>query len=168
MQKMTDNTDLLGGDAPPAAPAPRRRGRPAKPKAVIVVADPARPDGDASVTTVAEVQSNGDLKILDEVLASTNDGNDSVAAAPAPEGSLDAFLQGIDPEIAKRLAPDPVEDTSKFDEIQSVPNEDGSVSVELPPLSADYTLALAHRIKVFGEQKRTYAYQRVLRAGKKL
>lgn len=177
---MTDNTDLLGGDLAPSiavadklaaeTAAPKKRGRSAKVKnAIIVATDLGKAEGDHDATVTAEVLPNGALKVLDVAIvpASTNPEQRDAAEKPA-EGTLEAFLQGIDPEVAKRLAPDPIEDTSKFDEFQSFAEPDGSVSLQLPELSVDYTLALAKRVQVFGEHKRTYAYQRVLRAGKKL
>lgn len=172
---MSNEDLLLGGDAAPTtAPAPKKRGRPPKAKIVVSV-DPASPDGDESATVVAEKLPNGDLNILDVSLvpASTKPTTlqDITAAGegekPA-EGTLEAFLATLDPEVAKRLAPET--DTSKFDELQSVPEADGSVSVELPPVSADYALAIANpnRVRIVGKVRRTYAYQRLLRAGKRL
>lgn len=160
---MTDNSDLLGGDAPtPVADklaAPKKRVRRTNAQ---IAADKAK-------TPAVEIlsQTGVTVETAELVPDSTNPEQRDAAEKPA-EGTLEAFLAGIDPEVAKRLAPDADEDTSKFDELQSVTEADGSVSVQLPEVSADYTLAMAHRVRVFGEQKRTYAYQRVLRAGKKL
>lgn len=49
-----------------------------------------------------------------------------------------------------------------------VQEADGSVSLELPPVSPEYAAAQANRPIIIGQTNREYAYKRLMRAGKKL
>lgn len=159
---MTDNSDLLDGTPAVETPvqAPKRRGRPPGSKnRVIVTTDPASSEGDSSVTVTAEVMPDDVINVLDVVPASTTPTSDTVQVAAS--ATLENLFEGAQVQAEAECSRD-------ISDLLSVPEADGSVSVELPPVSAEYAAAQAQRIRIIGQPKREYAYQRVLRAGKRL
>lgn len=144
-----DNSDLLGS----AAPAPKIRKRPVKPAAapdapVALVGEP---------TGVNPVVPAGTIERATDVETPTDAYTPPVEPAPltaAEMAALEAKLKDIN-EAAQ--APQP--------ELITEPNADGSASVVLPELSPEYRIAMAARQP--GRQRK-YAYQRLLREGKKL
>lgn len=145
----TDNSDLLGGAEPTSAPvtetqvSTKRRGRPpgSGKKAAVVPASttpPAAPEGN---TETAE-QAPGAVE------------QEAPAAAASTQAPGEANAEA---ECSRDIS-----------DLLSVSEADGSVSVELPPVSPEYALAQANRVRIIGQTSRDYAYKRVLRAGKKL
>lgn len=176
---MTDNSDLLGAAAP-VTPPKRGRGRPKK---VVVATDPASPAGDMTVTTVAEVQPNGDLKILDvqhaeQVPADTTpasvppelEGLSLISTSTDVTGALvDKAVESVQDKEALAVAKELAKLDAETAERKRQEAMDELLGVEHKPaeVSADYALATANRITQ-GFAKREYAYQRLLRSGKKL
>lgn len=184
---MTDNNDLLLGGAE-AAPAPKKAADPKKrvrrtkaqiaadnmkteitgKRAESVVLDdplnaPVVPASTKPVT-FKEFPHAGETPPM----TATSKFDEVADETPKhAEGSLEAFMAGLDPELAKRLAPEAAPEVED-DGLISVPEPDGSTSVQLPPISLEYAKALGERVITIGQVQRTYAYQRVLRAGKKL
>lgn len=186
--------DLLGRSEPEPTPVKKPRGRPRKtPVAVAPAAPPVTP----KPTTLAEITETGEAGPTDAALAAAappvtppagvaslvssllvSDGTGSEAEhipdtpvtpelppmtvaeasqalANAKEASaVAAALAQLDAETAARKAAE-----------AALPP---GTAYELPPVSTAYAAAQAHRITIIGQPKREYAYQRVMRAGKRL
>lgn len=85
-------------------------------------------------------------------------------------GAADAGVNATDVEVPTDAAPAPQGEElirSADGELVSEQNEDGSSSVILPPVSPDFALHMAQRVRTIGA-KREYAYNRLIRQGKKL
>lgn len=185
---MTDNSDLLGATAPSVGPAPviRKRGRPPTVKAkpvvpastnpVVVGVDLGKAGGDLTATVTAEVLPNGALNILDMKTEAVKTPFDEATKkdAPSEEEQIKDALSAPEVPLEEREAANnaalvaALASKNQPAGLVSVPNADGSVSVELPPVSADYALAQATRVTIIGQSPREYAYKRVLRSGKRL
>jgi hypothetical protein len=172
---MTEHLDLLGAGAP-AAPAPpaKKRGRPpgsGKTKVIapadvsdkltgnragsVIVDDPLRTlnDGankEAAYGAAPVVPASTKPTTIAEITAA-GEGADDVAT-PEEQAEAQKALAQLDKEAAERAAR-PLEVDASY---------------VVPPISVDYELALANRITLIGGGKREYAYQRILRAGKRL
>jgi hypothetical protein len=166
---MTDNSDLLAPATTPAAKP--KRGRPAGSKNKPAKAAPAAPPVTPSApkpTTIAEITEAGQAATL-------NDGANkeavymTVAGAEAEADRQDAEAGADDTptEEDKAAAAAALEQLDKDAEARGKTVDDGH-AYELPPVSADYELAIANRVTLIGGGKREYAYHRLLRAGKKL
>lgn len=182
---MSDNSDLLAGasDTPavpvPATEAPKRRGRPpgsGKKKAADVVpasttqtaVDLGRLGGDKTAEATFGHLVNGDIKVVDVRVAEPDGLTDEQVEALARQG--DDVPKFTTPPLTAISGADTLTDANDPppSELVSVPNADGSVSVQLPPVSTEYAAAMAQRIHIIGQPRRDYAYKRLLRAGKKL
>lgn len=135
------NEDLLAGLTPAAETPKRRPGRPAKPVVQIT--------GQTGVTTeTVPLVPASTSETLPDLQGGATDAGVNAAEAPIDPAPM-TFTPEQEAKIAAELA--------KFDaKVNS-----------LTPVSVDYTLAMANRITQIGG-KREYAYQRILRQGKKL
>lgn len=137
---MSDHADLLGGDAVPAAtPAKRKPGRPPRQVAASQLPPSSAPTADQVAPPV--------------VLASTTPAEAAQTSEPSEPGE-------ISPELLAA--------SEGFTGFRPSPNDDGSVSLEIAPVSPEYADALVKRPIIIGQTNRDYAYKRLLRAGKKL
>lgn len=178
---MTDNSDLMGAGAPPASPAqttPKPRGRPKK------VTPPAVP----KPTTIAEVTAAGadtapqaglisslvvgdstgaETEHVPEVFATSVPGliaTDTDVTQALVDKATGAILEPPDPNVAAELERLDKEAADR----KAVEALMGDVPTAPAPVSTAFAAAQAQRITIVGQGKREYAYQRVLRAGKKL
>lgn len=166
---MSDANDLLAG-APVATTAPKKRGRPPKQRiaelAELAGAKVVRPEDLGSELTGKSVGS----VVLDE-LAAEQVPADTAAPEVPPElaaGNAVSILDNLLGESGSQAVQDGL--AKAVQEMTSVPEADGSVSLQLPPVSSEYALAIdnPNRIRQIGRGERDYAYKRLLRAGKKL
>jgi hypothetical protein len=154
---MTDNSDLLGGAAAPTPPAaeaaPKRRGRPPgsgkKAPAIVVTKETG-----VTVTEESFLPETSAAQTLD---GANKEAAYATTATATPEQNaetaevLESELKGPPPKNTD------AELDAKLD-----------AQAQLAPVSAQYEEAIKNRVTLIGGGKREYAYQRLLRAGKKL
>lgn len=156
---MTEHSDLLGKSEPEPKPTPKPRGRPRKitPAAPVPAAAPATP----KPTTLTEITEAGE-GAPSAAEASTAETDAKVAEAlasmappapPEPDDNTAAVLAQFDAETANRKALEAL-----F----------GDAPLPVAPVSTEFAAAQAQRITLIGQGKREYAYQRLMRAGKRL
>lgn len=159
---MTEHSDLLGKSEPEPKPTPKPRGRPRKitPAASAPAAAPATPSNAAPAATDA---SAGAVSAAPVDLTPVLDGTDAKVAEalasmappvpPEPDDNTAAVLAQFDAETANRKALEAL-----F----------GDAPLPVAPVSTEFAAAQAQRITIIGQGKREYAYQRLMRAGKRL
>ncbi len=138
---MTDNTDLLGSSEPEPLPVKRPRGRPRK--------NPLPP-----VAPVSDV-----VPVIPPAAVT-----DAEPAPLAPAPDVVAPADSVDPATAALLAQDDA-DRAKRKEVEALL---GDALLPPAPVSTEFAAAQASRIQLIGQAKREYAYQRVMRSGKRL
>lgn len=134
------NEDLLAGL--PAAPA-KKRGRLAKSSIEIIGQTGVTVESSPLVLTSTTEEPSGDNTAAPEQETGETEPSGENPAAPEP------FTAEQEAKFAASLA--------SLDEKQN----------SLAPVSTDYTLAMANRVTIVGG-KREYAYQRIIRQGKRL
>lgn len=173
---MTDNSDLLGADSSAAVPPTkaemkRGRGRPKKtvsdPPATAKTETPAKASEQAQDT---QAQLAGPIPVADPVADLPPTSGTLIYTSTDVTGALvDKAVKSVqDPEaaaVAQELAKLDAETAER--KRQEAMEELLGVERKPAEVSADYALATANRITQ-GFAKREYAYQRLLRAGKKL
>jgi hypothetical protein len=160
---MTDHSDLLG--APPAdavtPPTPKKRGRPAGSGKKTAATAETRPT--EAVATPAEASKVPEAPSGQSAGTSTLGGANKEAAYGV---NADAEL------LSGEAGADDTHDPTKLEQPSSPPVLDNAALDAkldaLAPVSQRYEEAMKNRVVLIGGGKREYAYQRVLRAGKKL